>query len=710
MTKKKKSSLIKKFKKQNKILRTILLVIGLFYTASLIFFSKSTILLAGIETPLRVTVLIILYLLLFIYLLSALLLLFTNRKKSLICLFIFFILLTAGLSIASYYIEKTFGIIEQAQKSKVTYKSVLISLTDSNKLDKIGIISSKDDPTGYVIPSLMIDKYNIKSELIEYDDYISMMSDLYDGVIDALFITNDYTTMFNTYEKFQEIATETKIIYEMEKELDNIDKVSYTAKNLTEPFTILLMGVDATEDGLSKGASFNGDTLMLISFNPKTLAATVFSIPRDTYVPIACRNNQEAKINSSAYGGTNCVVKTIENLTTIKIDYYVKINFTGVVKLVDDLGSIEVDVPVDICEQDSQRRFGNNLICLNKGLQKLNGEQALALSRHRHSLPLGDFQRVQHQQLVVEAMFNSLKGINDVDTFYKILSDVTNNIDTNMTTPQILSLYNTAKKVLLKKGSNTKVSIQKTYLTGYDLTMYLPNTKSYAYTFQYYRQSLSDIVNAIKVNLEITKPELIKTFSYNPNEPYELQVVGKKYFKEEKRELLPSFIGQTRDYVLSWATERNIPINFIDVTEQDPLFNSSYENGTVVSQREHVGQLVEGIKELGIYVIKKSENASNAPIPTPDNKTVQEQEKETPTEKEEVLPNFTGKSIDEFNKWKNSLSNVSIIIEEKELSIEDALSLNTDLINNHIYKQSVAANTPLKEISTLIVYVYKESN
>ncbi len=704
-----KIGLIKKFKKQSKPLRRILLLIGLIYLVSLVFFSKALLLLAGIETPLRITVLIVLTLFLFIYLLSSILLLFTHKKKSLITVYIVFILISAVLSVVSYYIEKTYGIIENVQKSQVTYKSVMISLVDKSTYEKVGMISSKDDPTGYIIPKDMIKKYNITGEIVEYDDYISMMSDLYDGVIDALFIADNYVTMFNNYEKFQNIQDETKIIYEMEKELDNVDKVSYTSKDLTEPFTILLMGVDATGDGLSKGASFNGDTLMLISFNPKTLSSTVFSIPRDTYVPIACRNNQEAKINSSAYGGTSCVVKTIENLTSIKIDYYVKINFTGVVKLVDDLGQIEVDVPVSICEQDSQRRFGEHEICLEKGLQKLNGEQALALSRHRHSLPLGDFQRVQHQQLVVEGMLNSLKKVKDVDTFYKILSDVTNNIDTNMTTPQILSLYKTAKKVLLDKDSTTKLSIQRTYLTGYDLTIYLPSTKSYAYTFQYYRQSLDDIVNAMKINLEITKPELIKTFSYNPNEPYEQSIAGKTYYKEDRRELLPNFIGQTRSYVESWANERNINISFVEVSESDPLYNGGVD-GTIVSQKEHVGQLVEGIKTLELYVIKRTN------VKTDNNTTVETKEQENTTpekqseEIEEKLPNFYGKSLDEFNKWKNNLAGVSIVFDVKELSVEDAVGIDGELLNNHIYKQSVETGTSLKDVTSLIVYVYKESN
>ena len=77
--------------------------------------------------------------------------------------------------------------------------------------------------------------------------------------------------------------------------------------------------------------------------------------------------------------------------------------------MVDTLGGIEVDVPMDFCEQDSDRRFGSHLICLEEGLQNLNGEEALALARHRKTLATGDLQRGLNQQLVVQGMLKQTK-------------------------------------------------------------------------------------------------------------------------------------------------------------------------------------------------------------------------------------------------------------------------------------------------------------
>ncbi len=693
----KKRSFLKKWKRQNKPLKYLYLLILLAYIVSLVFFTLSLLKLEDIETTLRIIILSIFYIHTLILSLGGLILLFTGKNNRLVFLLIISFIYIPILSLASYHIDKTYSIIDSTQKKYVEYTSVLLSLKDTTEYKKIGILTNKKNATGYIIPKMMIEEYKISGDLIEYDDDISMMSDLYDHEIDAMFTTNSYVTMFNSYEKFVNIESETKVIHSMTKELENFDNVSYSTKNLTEPFTLLLLGVDSTGESIKNSASFNGDTLMMITFNPKTLNATVFSIPRDTYVPIACRNNAENKINSSAYGGTSCVVNTIENLTGIKIDYYAKINFTGVVKLVDDLGGISLDVPVTFCEQDSQRRFGEYLICLDKGYQKLNGEQALALARHRHSLPLGDFQRVQHQQLVVEAMLKELKNIKSIDDFYKIFDDVAKNIDTNMSNKQILSLYNVAKDVLFpSNNSSNTLSIEKTYLTGYDLTMYMDNMRSFIYTFQYNRQSLEDIVDLMKVNLEIDKPKLIKTFSFDANEEYEKSVTGKKYYNEQRRELLPNFVGNTKEFVENWARERNIEVSFKEETSPSPT-------GTIISQSEHNGKLVENIKSIS-FVVSVFSSASNEPEPIEPINPIE------PTDPEVLLPDFTGMTIEEFNKWRANLKDVNIVTDVVELSLEDILTLGgIDLKDNTIYKQSSPKDTKLSEISSLKVYYFKKT-
>ena len=149
-----------------------------------------------------------------------------------------------------------------------------------------------------------INKDNIKNPIEYYSNNYEMLEALYNKEIDAVFINKDYVTLYSSEEKFANIGTETKIIKEYSKEMKTEEsELLVSTKSLTEPFTVLVMGVDSdSKDGLDANAAFNGDTLILVTFNPKTLTATMFSLPRDLYVQIYNRNNKPIglnKINSS---------------------------------------------------------------------------------------------------------------------------------------------------------------------------------------------------------------------------------------------------------------------------------------------------------------------------------------------------------------------------------------------------------------------------
>ena len=343
----------------------------------------------------------------------------------------------------------------------------------------------------------------------------------------------------------------------------------------------------------------------------------LFSIPQNEY-----RQAQLLPV------GRSC---SIEDLTGIDIDYYLKINFTGVVSLVNDLGGIDIDVPMKFCEQDSLRRFDQYEICLEPGYQHLDGEAALALARHRHSLPLGDFQRVQNQQLVVEAMVKKLKTVKSVDAFYSILEDVTNNIDTNMTTNQMLGFFKIIKNVLNNKLEDSDfISIQRTYLTGYDLYMNISGMGN-VYTFQYYKESLDDIVKAMKINLELEDPEPITTFSFSAKEEYEEYVAGKNYSSGSRKTTLPSFVGSNISYLKSWAQSKSIGITVNEVMEGNPQYDASLPDGYILSQSVPAGTDISKIYSINVSVIVKVNEQSS-------NKTITNEETNNNGNKEDTTP------------------------------------------------------------------------
>ncbi|MBS3994742.1 MAG: LCP family protein, partial [Alkaliphilus sp.] len=117
-----------------------------------------------------------------------------------------------------------------------------------------------------------------------------------------------------------------------------------------EPVNILIVGVDAKDTNASEGA--RTDTIMLATFNPTSKLLDIISIPRDTRVKIAGRKGEDKINHAYAFGGIENAIETVEGFLNVKINYYVKVDYKGLIKLVDDIGGIEIDVPMDMKYND----------------------------------------------------------------------------------------------------------------------------------------------------------------------------------------------------------------------------------------------------------------------------------------------------------------------------------------------------------------------
>ena len=487
-----------------------------------------------------------------------------------------------------YGIHYLYSKIDNVNKDTVVYSSSLLvmssnpanAITDIKNME-IAILGDKKNPEGYIIPQEIIkeNKLNDENQIVEYDDYTSMLVDLYANEINAIFVSSSYGEIFSNITGYENIKTDTKVITSKDKEMKKTEtsviETASAGKSVTEPFTLLLMGIDSTDEVLSKNAIAHGDTLILITFNPKTLNATMISIPRDSYIPIACWSGRpENKITHAAMYGNDCMINTIQNYFDVKIDYYAKINFKGLVKLVDAVGGVEVDVPQVLCTDDSSR--GGEL-CINPGRQVLNGEQALVFARNRKAFADGDFRRAQHQQEIIKALVDKLKNIKDVTAFMNILNTVSNSLDTNLTTKQILSFYDVAKNIVKKSLSSEEselVNIQQLYLTGTGQMIYDERAKMVLWDYVPNPESRKDIIQAMKENLELVGHQDIKSFNFSINIPYEKEIIGKgPYNKGFSYSLLPSFIGMTKDQAEATAKKYGVAFEFegtkSTVTEQN---------------------------------------------------------------------------------------------------------------------------------------------
>lgn len=636
------NKMIKKLKRSNKALRLIYYLTNVTYLIGLILFIKSILSLTGVETLLRIVVIVLFILYLLFYSFCNLLNLLQRKYKGLIITTLISILLTVIFFVGSYYINYIYKNLDGMQENeKIIYTTYLITLKDSSfsEESKIGIINKTIDNDNHELSTKLYKNKKLDNDTTEYTDYIKMIGDLYNGNIDAIFVPGNYVTLFKNEDGFENIASDTKVIYEYSEKMQNEDLNLVSNKDFNEPLTFLFLGVDSEGDGLNANAAFNGDTLMLMSFNPKTLDAILLSIPRDTYVPIACNHNNYAKINSSAAYGTSCVISTINNLLDINIDYYVKINFKGVVDLVEAVGGVEVNVEAPsymadkyggkVCEQNSDRQFGNKLVCMNPGMQTLNGEQALAYARCRHMYIGSDLDRVKHQQQVVEALANKAMHFSSIKEFQDILNAVSKNIATNMDTDTILSGYNVAKNVLGNKLSGKdSINIEKATLETYSLNVYVPSQGRNTSAQGYYKDSLLDIQKSFNVILGKEKKELIKTFSFSVNETYEKSAPGKGKKTGASGELLPSFVGKTVSEVESFGNSHNIKINVRYVDSGSEYYNSDVAVGLVGNQSVHKDVLLSSVSEITIYVVNSKETNNNVSENKSDNSSKSNDNKE----------------------------------------------------------------------------------
>lgn len=616
---------IRKLKKSNLVIRIIYYLVTICYLVSSILFIKSLLNLTGIETGIRIIAIIFFIIYFLLYVFINFLNLLRRKYKGLIISTIFSLLFILIFFIGSYYINYVYSNINNMHESdKITYNIYLITLKDTefSSESKIGVISDKIDKDNNELSTKLYKKKNLKNEIVEYNDYIKMLDDLYNNVIDGAIVPGNYDTLFRNEVGFENIVYDTKVIYEYSEKRQNEDLNIVSDKDFSEPLTFLFLGVDSEGDGLNANAAFNGDTLMLMSFNPKTLSSVLLSIPRDTYVPIACNNNRYAKINSSAAYGTGCVISTINKFLDINIDYYVKINFKGVVDLVEAVGGVEVDVEAPtymanayggkVCEQNSDRQWGDKLVCINPGLQVLNGEQALAYARCRHMYIGSDLDRVRHQQQVVEALANKVLHFNSIKEFQDILNAVSKNIATNMDTDTILSGYNVAKNVLGNKLSGKdSLNIQKASLETYSLNVYVPSQGRKTSAQGYYESSLEDIKKAFNIVLGKETAEPIKTFSFSVNETYEIYRPGKGKRTGQSGALLPSFVGKSISEAQSFCNSNNINLEIKYVDSGSEHYNDQVAVGLIGDQSVHKDVLLSTVSNLTVYVVNSKNTNSN---------------------------------------------------------------------------------------------------
>ncbi len=373
---------------------------------------------------------------------------FLMRKKAKKGIRIFFsfltIILLGVMCFIAHYILNTLGFLAKIGPKDYKTETYSVIVLNDSKFKKLKDI--KDLDIGYYSNSEGAKDANkkvLKSVDVnfkDYDDVNEVANDLLNGDTKVIMLEDSVVSMVN--EDNPEFNTKTKVIYKFVIKLKSKTKAKDV--NVTnKPFNIYITGIDTYGEITSVSRS---DVNIVATVNPKTKQVLLTSIPRDYYVQLHGTTGVKDKLTHAGIYGVDKSITTIEDLLDIDINYYVKVNFTSLIDIVNALGGITVYSDYTFTSIDG--------VHFTEGNNNMNGEQALAFARERKAFLDGDNQRGKDQQAVIAALIKKMCSKSIITKYDSILNSLKGKFQTNMNSNKITSLL----KMQLNDMSSWNVS------------------------------------------------------------------------------------------------------------------------------------------------------------------------------------------------------------------------------------------------------------
>ena len=342
--------------------------------------------------------------------------------------------------------------------------SVLV-LKDSNyeeieDLDGESIGSLEFNTDGLEKAKEKIEK-EITPEFITTDNITTLKDDFLAEEYAGMLIEDSMLSMVN--ESDGEFSESYRVIYEFSVDVETED-IAEEVNITEESFNIFISGID-TYGSISSVA--RSDVNMVITVNPNTHKILITSIPRDYYVTLAGKNAKDKLTHAGIYG-IETSVGTIENLLDIKINYYIKVNFTSLLDIVEALGGVNVYSEYSFTSKDGYY--------YQKGYNNVDGKKALSFVRERGAFTEGDRVRVKNQAAMIEALINKAISPSIIVKYTSLLNALDGSFVTNIPTKDITDFI---KKQIDEMPEWEFENISLDGSNGYDYTYSYGGTKLY---------------------------------------------------------------------------------------------------------------------------------------------------------------------------------------------------------------------------------------
>lgn len=327
-------------------------------------------------------------------------------------------------------------------------------------LDKKTIGSLEFNTDGLEKAKAKIEK-EITPEFVTTDNITTLKDDFLAEEYAGMLIEDSMLSMVN--ESDGEFSESYRVIYEFSVDVETKD-IAEEVNITEEAFNIFISGID-TYGSISSVA--RSDVNMLITVNPNTNKILITSIPRDYYVTLAGKNAKDKLTHAGIYG-IETSVGTIENLLDIKINYYIKVNFTSLLDIVEALGGVNVYSEYSFTSKDGYY--------YQKGYNNVDGKKALSFVRERGAFTEGDRVRVKNQAAMIEALINKAISPSIIVKYTSLLNALDGSFVTNIPTKDITDFI---KNQIDEMPEWEFENISLDGSNGYDYTYSYGGTKLY---------------------------------------------------------------------------------------------------------------------------------------------------------------------------------------------------------------------------------------
>lgn len=388
-------------------------------------------------------------------------------------------------------------------------KTVVVRVRENDAAQEIGdtfgytygyLAQTDTDTTDALLKHLEEGLGQVKTK--SYDTPTALADALYNREVDAVILGKGMVSTLKQTDGYKDFTSRTREIYTYDVTHES-DTIAPNANISRQPFVVYCSGTDERiSDTLLNTRS---DANILAVVNPSTHKILLVNIPRDYYLPLPFNGEMDKLTHFSVYSdkGMDEPIEALNTLLGVKADYYARVNFSGLMDIVDALGGIDVTSPVEFTtiamempNENGDGGYHDEAFTFTEGVNHLNGREALAFSRERSAFAQGDVQRGRNQMAVLQAIIDKATSPAILSGYQDVLKAVSDSVLTNMPQQDILKLV----KLQLEDKVDWDIStytlsgttdMQDCFTTGFPLSVLVPDESSVAAA----RRMIRELIN-----------------------------------------------------------------------------------------------------------------------------------------------------------------------------------------------------------------------